>query len=119
MTKKILASAAAAALLATGAHSAPASPQPEEARIVFPHRGGIRGFDAVGDRTVYLEGRGDRWYRATLFAPCTQLRFTHSIGIDTNGMASFDRFGSLIVNGERCKLASLVRSAPPPKQRRT
>ena len=119
MMKAVIA-CAAAALLASGAHTAPAPvPFGEEARIPFAHRGGIRDFEVASDRTLYLEGRGGRWYRATLFGPCLGLRFARGIGIDTGGSSGLDRFGSIIVDGERCKLESLVRSAPPPNERKT
>ena len=117
MTKIVI--LAAAALLAGGASAAPAGqPVPAEAEVSIPFVGfrAIRTFDAVSDEVVYIQHRNRQWYRATVFGPCFGLRFAHTIGIySRGGFSTLDRFSDLIVDGQRCKVASLVRSGPPPR----
>ncbi len=116
---------AAASLLAGGASAAPAA-QParteQEVSIPFVGFNAIRTFEAVSDDVLYIQHRNRQWYRATVFGPCLGLRFAHKIGIyNRGGFSTLDRFSDLIVDGERCKVASLVRSGPPlkPERRRS
>jgi hypothetical protein len=113
---------AAAALLAGGSAASPAA-QPARAapEVSIPFVGfrAIRTFDAVSDEVVYIQHQNRQWYRATLHGPCFGLRFAQEIGIYSRGaINTLDRFSDLIVDGERCKVASLVRSGPPPKPER-
>ena len=116
---------ATAALLAA-AISAPAeaalqeAPAREEVRIPFASFGTIRSFRAVGDDVVYLQGTGRRWYRAELNGPCINLPAALRIGFDTrfNGN-TLDNSSTLIVGGERCRIASLTRADGPPPRRRS
>lgn len=106
------------ALAAPGHSSEPAKSEGnEEARIAFPHRGAIRSFRAEGRDTLYLRVRGRQWYRATLMGSCPDLPFANSIGIDTRGSASLDRFSMVLVGQDRCPIQSLVKSDPPPRRR--
>jgi hypothetical protein len=87
----------------------------EEARIVFPHHRAIRTFRAVSDHVVYFQDRSRRWYRAEV-PGCLGLQWAHVIGFDTHGSSSFDRFSSIIVEGQRCRLLSLKTSGEPPRR---
>ena len=49
-----------------------ASP-PREAQIPFADRGGIIDWQVVDTKTVLIEDRGGRWYRASLFGTCFDL----------------------------------------------
>lgn len=89
----------------------------QEASIPFPNSGSIRTWEATGRDTLYIQGPGRQWYRATLMSPCLDLPFTEAIGFETRGAPSFDRFSSIVVRGQQCPLASLVKSDPPPKKR--
>lgn len=102
--------------LAAAALSPAAEPTAaREATIAFPERS-IRSFHAADDETVYLRGPGRRWYKATLLAPCRELPFALAIGYDTRGGSAFDRFSTLVVEGEHCPIQSLVESEAPPKK---
>ena len=115
--KTILACAAALAVLTVSPASAetgdPASPYGEEARIPFANHGGIRNFRVVDRETLLIEGRGDRWYRAELFAPCFGLRHSLALGFDTDFSSSFDRFGKIVTRDQTCQVRSLVRIPDP------
>ncbi len=84
-----------------------------EARINFPNFGAINNFEADSDRGIWLEDRNRRWYYAELFGPCHGLNFAQAIGFDTRDSASFDKFSSIIVDGQDCKLATLVTAEKP------
>jgi hypothetical protein len=93
------------------------APRAEEARIPFANfRGGVRSFHADEQDVVYLQDRRRNWYRAELIGSCFGLPFARAVGIDTRGSSVFDRFSTLIVEGERCKLQSLTRSARPERR---
>ena len=116
MNKLILA-LAAGAVLAVPAASKPRPAPPitgEETQIPFAHlRGGIRSFHADDRDTVYLQDRRRDWYRAEVAGACIGLPWARAIGIDTRFGSTFQRGSSLIVEGDRCMVTSLVRSEKP------
>ncbi len=116
---------ATAALLAAASSPAAAgqapAPAQAEVRIPFTSFGAIRNFRPQGDDVVYLEGRHRNWYRATLNGPCINLPRALRIGFDTryNG-DTLDNTSTLIVEGERCRIMSLIRvDGPPPRRPRS
>ena len=123
MMKKRLIQFAAAGFVAATALAAPLPAQQHsttlgarEVSIPFVSFSNLRDFHAISKDVVYLQDRSRNWYRATLAYPCFDLPWAHRIGIDTHGANSVDQFSSLIVGRERCRIASLVRSGPPPKK---
>lgn len=86
----------------------------QEARIPFANSGGIRNWEAVGNDTLYIEGRRGQWYRAELMGYCPDLNFSVGLGFETNVTGSFDRFSSVYTREGRCEVSSLVKSDPPP-----
>ncbi len=94
---------------------ADAAPDQEVSIPLFRYR--LTNFTPVDDDTLYLRS-GGRWYRAELFGPCFDLPWAHGIRVDTRGSSTFDRFSTLIVGRERCRLRSLVSSEPPPRRER-
>ncbi|MEP7349254.1 MAG: DUF6491 family protein [Sphingorhabdus sp.] len=84
-----------------------------EAQIVFPNHGAIRNFEADGNDGIWLEDQQRRWYYAEMFGPCQGLNFAQRIGFDTNGSANFDKFSSIIVDRQNCRLTSLVTAEKP------
>jgi len=110
--------ALAAPIAAPAALRAPV-PASEEVRIPLAQFGAIRSFHPVSDDVVYLQGRNNQtWYRATMNGPCFHLQSALRIGLDTrfNG-DTLDNSSHLLVEGESCAIASLVRSGPPPRDR--
>lgn len=106
------------AALAIGLAAPAAADAPKEARINFVNHGGIRDWRIVDRDTLLIRGRGNRWYKAELFAPAWGLNFAHSIGFDTGFGGTFDRFSSVIVEGRRYPLRSLVEVEPPARGRK-
>jgi len=89
---------------------------PKEASIPFANHGGIYNWGVVDNRTLLIQGRNRKWYKATLFAPCIDLPFAQTIGFKTNASGSFDKFSSIVVRRRRCSLTSLVEIPPPVKK---
>ena len=115
--KKILMGLVAATALIAPLAAAPAQEREQEASIPFARMNGIRDFRPVEDDVVYLQDRAFKWYRATLYHPCFRYRHVDKIGIFGGGFV-VDRFSSLLVDGQACRIHSLVRSGPPPKKKR-
>ena len=93
--KAMLLAAVAALTLGAVAHAAPPAEPERQASIPFVNHQGIRDWRAVDDRTLYLQDSRRRWYRATLFGPCLDLPFAQTIGFETRGIDTFDRFASI------------------------
>jgi len=107
----------ALAAAAVPAVAAPDPPQAEQARIPFPRYGGVRNFRSVGEDVLYLQDSRRHWYRAELAGPCHDLPSALRIGLDSRFSSMLERGSTLIVDGDRCTVVSLVRSAAPPPRR--
>ena len=104
--------AAAPATPAPAAAAPAAKPRPE-VQITFADRGGIWNWSVVDNRTLLIQDRSRRWYKATLMVTCIDLPFDQKLGFESNADGSFDRFSAIQTRGQRCPLTSLVRSDPP------
>ncbi len=91
---------------------------PKETSIPFANMGGIRDWRAIDDSTLYVQDSRRSWYVAKLAAPCPDLTFATAIAFETRGTSQLDRFGTLVVGGQRYPLISFVASAPPPPKAR-
>lgn len=114
--KQTIAFSLAAMLLpvsAAAAEAKEARPIGVEASIAFPSYGTIRNFEADGDDGVWIEDQRRDWYYAKLTGICPDLDFVQTIGIDTRGTARLDRFGAVLVNGQRCAFTSFVTAEKP------
>lgn len=89
----------------------------QQAKISFADLGGIRDWQADGDSALYVEGRNNRWYYATLKAPCMDLPFEDRIGFVVEPYGNFDRWSSILVRGHECVLGTLNESSPPPTEK--
>lgn len=119
MNRLILALAAGAAFAAPAA-SKPRTPPPitgEETQIPFANlRDGIRSFHADDQDTVYLQDRRRDWYKAEVAGACIALPWANRIGVDLRFGSTFQRGSTLIVEGDRCVVLSLVRSEKPDRR---
>jgi hypothetical protein len=94
---------------------APTQPAPPEASIPFASKGGIWNWRVVDDKTVLIESRGRKWFKATLFGNCINLSFANSLSFIPNPSGTFDKFSTIRSRGQRCPLVSLV-AIPAPKK---
>jgi len=88
-----------------------------ESSIAFPGDATIRNWQADGEDGIWIEGRRGEWFYGRFVGPCRDLDFAQAIGIDARGVSRLDKFATLIVRGERCRLNSFVTSAPPPAKK--
>ena len=86
------------------------------ASIPFVDHDGIYDFHPDGDDAIYLQARNRKWYHATLLGPCLPLSYATRIGVKTRGSSSLDKYGSILVGGQECRIDQLVTSGPPPKK---
>jgi len=112
----LILSAAATFATVNPAAAADAPAKPVEASIPFVNMGSIEDWRADGDSALYIQDVHRKWYHATLMGPCTDLPFANAIGIETRGVDTLDRFGTIIVRHRRCAIQSFVASGPPPKK---
>lgn len=84
-----------------------------EASIAFPAYGTVRNFEADGNDGVWIEDQRRDWYYARFVGFCPSLAFAQAIGIDTRGTSRLDKFGAIVVKGERCQFASFVTAEKP------
>jgi hypothetical protein len=89
-----------------------------EARIPFANHGGIYSWQVENDRSLLIQSQGGKWYRATLFSSCFDLPFSETVGFETDSSGSFDKFSSIRVRGQTCRLSSLVQTAAPEKNKK-
>ena len=89
-----------------------------EANIPFANHGGIYTWQVENDRSVLIQSQSRKWYRATLFSPCFDLPFSETLGFETEASGSFDKFSSIRMRGQTCRLTSLVETAAPLKKQK-
>ena len=120
---KFLLAALPALLLAGGAsaQSIGATPGPhsgERSAIPFVTHGSVRTFQPTprGDG-VYIQNARRDWYYVTFFARCHELPWANAIAFETfGGSSTLERGDTILARDERCKIADIVRSGPPPKK---
>jgi hypothetical protein len=118
MLKPLVAALFPALLLASGGAVAQDAPSDREVSIPFITHGSVRTFHPTpGGEGVYIQNSRRDWYFARFFARCHELPFAIRVGFDTFGRSSTLSRGDTIIAGrERCKIASIVKSGPPPKK---
>ncbi|WP_240334186.1 DUF6491 family protein [Sphingobium estronivorans] len=110
----------AAPLLLTGAMASAApmaaarQPVPAEASIPFVNHGGVWNWQADGSHGLYVQDQHRRWYYAKLMGNCFDLPFANAVGFETRGIDTLDKFGTVIVRGQRCPIMSFTLSDGPP-----
>lgn len=95
----------------------PATAPPREVQINFANRGGIWDWDVVDSKTILIQDRARRWYKATLLVNCVDLPFEQKIGFESNVDGSFDKFSTIQTRQMRCPLSSLVKTDAPVKKK--
>lgn len=118
MTTGLLMLSALCAGFAAQAEEATALKKPEATIPFANQRTAIRDWQADGQEGLYVQDVHRDWYYAKLLGPCIGLDFAQSIGFETRGANSLDKFSSIVVPDEgRCQFMSFTKSdAPPPKK---
>jgi hypothetical protein len=117
--KTILTLAALGAATAASAQQAGPTPGPhsgERASIPFITRSDVRTFTATDNgEGVFIQNARRDWYYVSFFARCTELPWATAIGFTTfGGGPSLDRGDTILAGRERCTIADIVHSGPPP-----
>lgn len=116
MMRKLYSAAALAATLIALPAQAGDKNWPElgvESKIAFANHGGIRDFRPDGDYGLWIQDNKKRWHYAALSSRCNGLGFSNAVAFETGGLGSFDRFGYINVDGQRCDVSSLVTAEKP------
>ena len=109
---------AAAAMLAGCATGAAPEPTGDQTAIPFISSLPSVEWKRVSDDAVYIRGGRGEWYLVRTSNRCTRLRTASALGFDTSALDQLDRYGALLVEGQRCPVASITRSGAPPKRAR-
>jgi hypothetical protein len=111
--------AAGVAVLSISACAMPKKPEPPlqvinpDATIPFVNLGGIYSWQPRDDGSILIEGTTRRWYHATFFAPCPEVKFAQKIGVKTDVLDQVDRFSGIIVDGRLCRFKTLEEVIEP------
>ena len=119
MTKYLAAALLPALALVGNAQAQTAGPHSgERASIPFITHGSVRTFEsAPNGEGIYIQNANRDWYYASFFSRCLDLPYAIRIGFDTFGNgSSLERGDTIIADRERCKIADIVHSGPPPKK---
>jgi hypothetical protein len=113
-----LIAAAAAALLPGCATAAPTQQASNE--TVIPFVSSIRSVEwkAASDESAYVRGGRGEWYLVRTTNRCTRLLSSTGLGFETSALNQLDRHGALLVEGQRCPVASITRAEKPPRKLR-
>jgi hypothetical protein len=86
-----------------------------EASIPFVSSNGISEWRRAGEGMLYIRSISGEWYIARTMNICSALDSALSLGFLTSPTGQLDRFGTILAEEQRCPIASLVRSGPPPE----
>ena len=104
--------------LAVAAAAAPAAAKERNGETVIPFMSSLNAVEwkAASDDSLYVRGpRGD-WYFIRTMNRCSRLRSSPGIGFQTSALDQLDRHGAILVQGVRCPVESITRSAGPPRK---
>lgn len=106
---------AAQSALAQSAVDQPAVDQsaPGLAAIDYAAGGGVRDWQAVDARGIYLRDRTDRWYYAAFDHSCPGVLYDMRLEFFTDGSNRFDRSGRVQTETMTCGIAALDASPAP------
>lgn len=97
---------------------AQAAPEKPAASIAFASAGGVDTWRADGDSAIYFKDQHRRWYRATLMGRATDLPFAQHIGIEAGPDGALDRFGAVVIGGQRYAFTAFEEVAGPSPKRK-
>lgn len=124
--KSIIAAAAAFALVGGCATSTEAKAPPVTYTVVkentsIPFASNIRNYRTGKDveKSLLLEGSNGLWYRAKLDQFCARaLPWQNAIAVVQDATNSFDRFSSVLIDGQRCRVLAVDQIVDPDQARR-
>lgn len=93
----------------------------KETSIPFVNlRQSIYSWQDDGQMGMWIQDIRKQWYYAKFNGPCQGVEFAVRLGFETKTLNTLDRFGTVIVPDRgRCPLVSLVKSDPPPNDKKS
>jgi hypothetical protein len=85
-----------------------------ETSIPYVSRDGIVEWEVAADDALYIKAVNGDWYYVRTGGRCPRLRTAISLGFVTSALDQLDRHGAIIAEGQRCQVASVAKSVPPP-----
>lgn len=85
----------------------------ERTVIHFADLGGIRDWRAGESDSLLVQGRNGKWFKATFWGGCPEIRFSDTIAFITDRTGDLDKFSSIIASGHRCWFASFAPTEAP------
>lgn len=107
------------ALVSLASHSMAATGAPE-ASIPFADHDGIRDWNALDDKGIWVQNNAGKWFYGTFASPCIGLKFENTVGFLPGPTGTLDRWSAVSThNSGKCRLQSLKASdTPPPSLRK-
>jgi len=87
-----------------------------DSEIPFADLGGISGWNADGDKGLFIQGNNGKWYYAEMMGYCPNLANAETIAFASKPTGSFNKFSSIIVDHKECRVKSLVERERPKKK---
>ncbi|QAY79470.1 DUF6491 family protein [Sphingosinicella sp. BN140058] len=116
--KTILCLGAAIALAGCAGVGRPAAAPAGETTIPAVAGRGVLEWRAGGEDLVFIRSFLGKWYRVQLTGRCARLDDARGLGFETSPLGELDRNSTIIAEGERCPVSSIVRiDAPPPRKK--
>ncbi|MCJ2184505.1 hypothetical protein MTR62_17670 [Novosphingobium sp. 1949] len=107
--------AAAAPAFARDAPSHAEKAAARYASIPFADHGGVDDWRSDGTGTVYFKDLHKQWYKARLMGVAVDLPYAERIGIIAGPGGTLDRFGGVLVEGQRYMFSSFEKVDGPPE----
>jgi hypothetical protein len=105
-------------LIAAALAGIPSPVHPAGTETAIPRMRDFLEWVADGKQGLYIRGDTGKWYYAHTEVPCARLRPHTSISFVGARANQLDRYGSIVVEGWRCPLDSVVASGSPPSFRK-
>lgn len=89
------------------------------ANVTIPRvdQGNIMAWQVLDARTVYLQDRARRWYRADMRGACVRLAFGGQLGFRTGPGGRLDAGSQILSRAGACTIKTLVTADGPPAKR--
>ena len=77
---------------------------------------GVLEWRAGGEDLVFIRSFLGKWYRVQLTGRCARLDDARGLGFETSPLGELDRGSTIVAEGERCPISSIVRIDAPPRR---
>ena len=89
-----------------------------EASIPYVRSNGVAEWKKASKDSLYVKAINGDWYLVRTMGRCSALGQAFTLGFETSLHGELDRHGTIVAEGQRCPIASVIRSEAPPRKRR-